>query len=125
MARLNARHLDNERRLRPRDYATHPGLFGVDPDLEFRCPDGGDSVSKRVAEQTHRLLCRWNRERRPSAAALAERYGTSKQTLSEVSRGLRWPGETILAALHDADERRRLGRGRPAPTDAAGVAAEP
>jgi len=78
---------------------SEPDLFGVDPDARFQRPDGGDRVSMRIAQQIHLLLCDWNRDRRPSAAALAERFDTSKQTISRVSRGERWPGETVMAAL--------------------------
>lgn len=53
----------------------------------------------QVALQAHLLVCSWNLERHPTAVALSEQFGTSKQTLSRVSRGERWPGETVMAAL--------------------------
>jgi len=99
MARLNARHLDQRRQLVPRDYAAVPELFGVDPRAEFWVPAEGDEPSMRVAREQHLLLCIWNVRRRPSADVLANRFGTSKQTISRVSRGERWAGETLFAAL--------------------------
>lgn len=115
MAQIGARHLDRRRRMLPRDYVEDPEAFGVDPGARFRCPDTGDAVSLRIAEQVHMLLCAWNRDRRPSAAALANRFTMSKQTLSRVSRGERWPGETVMAALCYACETPGV-RHEPSPT---------
>lgn len=94
-----ARHLDRQRLLTPRDYAADPGLFGVDPEVSFHVPAGGDTASMHNAVEQHLLLCAWNQSRRPSAAALGRRFGVSKQTVSRVSRGERWAGHTVLAAL--------------------------
>lgn len=94
-----ARHLDRQRLLSPRDYAIVPELFGVDPEVTFHVPAGGDAVSMHSAVEQHLLLCTWNQSRRPSAAALGRRFGISKQTVSRVSRGQRWAGHTVLAAL--------------------------
>jgi hypothetical protein len=103
VSRFNGRHLDQNRRLLPRDYAADPFLFGVDEHLEFHVPEGGNKVSMLVAAEQHRLVCDWSRIRLPSSAAvLARRYGTSPQTLSTVVTGRRWAGETLLAALSDA-----------------------
>ena len=99
MARLNARHLDQRRLLEPRDYCADPDLFGVDAAAVFRVPSDGDATSLHVAREQHLLLCAWNLRRRPSAKTLATRFGASKQTISRVSRGERWAGETVLAAL--------------------------
>lgn len=103
----NTRHLDRRRRLRPRDYATDPTLYGVDPTVAFHCPVGGDEISMRIAAHTHLVLCDWNLDRRPSATAIAKTFGTSKNTISRVSRGTRWPGETLLVALTESRWRRR------------------
>lgn len=97
--RRMARHLDRQRLLTPRDYAAEPGLFGVDPGVSFHVPAGGDTASMHSAVEQHLLLCAWNQSRRPSAAALGRRFGISKQTISRVSRGERWAGHTVLAAL--------------------------
>lgn len=101
--RFNGRHLDERRRLNPRDYATRPDLFGVADILTFTIPDGGNRASMLVAAEQHRLVCEWTRNgRRPSAQVLAARWGTSIQTISTVCRGERWAGETVLAALSAA-----------------------
>jgi hypothetical protein len=94
-----ARHLDRQRLLSPRDYAIVPELFGVDPEVSFHVPAGGDAASMHSAVEQHLLLCAWNQSRRPSAAVLGRRFRVSKQTLSRVSRGQRWAGHTVLAAL--------------------------
>ena len=103
MARLNARHLDQRLRLLPRDYAANPSLYGVDPAVGFHVPAGGDEASLLVAREQHLLLCAWNRDRRPTVAVLAQLFGTSKQVISRVSRGERWAGGTVLAALVHAN----------------------
>ncbi len=116
MSRFNGRHLDQNRRLLPRDYAGDPSLFGVDEHLEFHVPKGGNKVSMLVAAEQHRLVCDWSRIRRPSSAAvLARRYGTSPQTLSTVVTGRRWAGETLLAALSDALRAHRGAARTPSP----------
>lgn len=103
MRRNHPRHLDRRRNLTPRDYASEPSLFGVVYDLEFIVPEQGDEVSKRVAHEQNLLVCEWERrDRQPSAARLGTRFGLSKQTLSKVTRGERWAGETGLAALTHA-----------------------
>jgi hypothetical protein len=108
-----ARHLDRQRLLRPRDYAADPTLFGVDSEVSFHVPAGGDAASMHSAIEQHHLLCVWNRTRRPSAAALGRRFGISKQTISRVNRGERWAGHTVLAALLYATRQQPLGTRRP------------
>lgn len=106
MAHLNPRHLDHRRALIPSAYALDPRLFGVVTDLEFRVPPGGDVVSMRIAQLEHLVICEWEAlGRRPSAAALCRRFGFSPQTLSKVTTGQRWAGETLLAALQYATRR--------------------
>lgn len=103
MAQLNPRHLDHRRALTPRDYATDPSLFGVVAAVEFRVPPGGDEISMRIAKLQHLLVCDWHDlRRRPPATVLCRRFGCSPQTISKVTTGQRWAGETILAALHYA-----------------------
>lgn len=105
-----ARHLDRQRLLSPRDYAIVPELFGVDPEVTFQVPAGGDAASMHSAVEQHLLLCAWNRSRRPSATVLGRRFGISKQTVSRVSRGQRWAGHTVLAALvYAARQQSRTG----------------
>lgn len=107
MSRFNGRHLDQARRLLPRDYAAAPELFGVDEHLSFQVPEGGNRASMFVAAEQHRLVCDWNKVRRPSSAAvLTRRYETTPPTLSAVVTGRRWAGETLLAALSEATRRR-------------------
>lgn len=103
MGQLNPRHLDHRRSLTPRDYATDPTLFGVAVDLAFWKPPDGDAVSMQIALLQHLDVCAWEADgRQPSAAALCRRFGFSPQTLSKVTSGQRWAGETVLAALHYA-----------------------
>lgn len=102
VSRLNPRHLDHARTLTPRDYASDPTLFGVVLDLGFLVPEGGTTVSMRIAMVQHRSVCIWAAQRKPSAAFLCRRFGFSKQTFSRVTRGERWAGETVLAALSEA-----------------------
>jgi hypothetical protein len=100
MAPISHNHLDGRHRLTPRDYATDPYRFGRDRTVTFQLPSGGDEPSLRVALITHVLLCHWNSNRRkPSASQLCAVFGFSKQTLSKVQAGTRWPGDTVLAAL--------------------------
>lgn len=113
-----ARHLDRQRLLRPRDYAADPRQFGVDPDVPFRVPTGGDRASMHSAIEQHLLLCAWNQSRRPSATALGRRFGVSKQTISRVNRGERWAGHTVLAALVYAARGHTLPDGSVRPSDA-------
>ena len=103
MARHNTRHLDQRRLLLPRDYAANASQFGADARLGFHVPPGGDEPSMRVAREQHLLFCAWNRHRRPTAAALARMFGTSKQTISRTSCGHRWAGGTLLAAVFYAN----------------------
>lgn len=106
MGQLNPRHLDHRRSLTPRDYATDPTLFGVTADLTFWVPPRGDAVSMQIAQLQHLDVCAWDADgRRTSAAALCRRFGFSPQTLSKVTTGQRWAGETVLAALHYAIRR--------------------
>lgn len=60
----------------------------------------------QIAVVQHRLVCHWNRTgRRPSATQLERRFGVKKQTMSLTTKGRRWAGETVLAALAHATER--------------------
>lgn len=106
MGQLNPRHLDHRRSLTPREYATNPTLFGVAADLTFWVPPRGDAVSMQIARLQHLDVCAWDAAgRRTPAAALCRRFGFSPQTLSKVTTGQRWAGETVLAALHYAIRR--------------------
>lgn len=106
MGQLNPRHLDHRRSLTPREYATDPTLFGVAANLTFWVPPRGDAVSMQIAHLQHLDVCAWEADgRRTSAAALCRRFGFSPQTLSKVTTGQRWAGETVLAALHYAIRR--------------------
>jgi len=112
--RFNGRHLDERRLLLPRTYAMDPTLFGVDPALGFFVPDGGDVVSMLVAQQQHSLVCAWERRGVSfTAQALAVRYGTSIQVISQTARGERWAGETMFAALVESVARRGRAQRRP------------
>lgn len=99
MGRLNGRHLDAKRRLRPRDYVADPFGFGerdVDPVL----PPGGDQVSARIALRQHRLVLEI-RSRRLRPGRILRAFGISRSVWSDTARGHRWAGETVLAAMHD------------------------
>lgn len=98
--RNGAHRVDGRRRLQPRDYLTQPDLFGEVSDAAFVIPDGGDRASMEIAHLIHRLICRWRHSaHRPSGAALGRRFGFSRQTMSHIARGYRWPGHTVLAAI--------------------------
>jgi len=85
MTRINARHLDQRRLLLPRDCCTDPDLFGVGPLAAFHIPVRGDETSMCASLEQYLLLCLCNQEG-PSAEIPASKFGTSKQTLSRVSR---------------------------------------
>jgi hypothetical protein len=92
--------IDARRRLTPRQYLVHPDLFGEVIDAEFAMPDGGDEASMEIARTVH--LCFAALRHAPasaSGAALARRFRFSRQTWSATSRGLRWPGHTVLIAV--------------------------
>lgn len=106
MGQLNPRHLDHRRSLTPRDYATGPTLFGVAANLTFWVPPRGDVASMQIARLQHLDMCAWDADgRRTSASALCRRFNFSPQTLSKVTTGQRWAGETVLGALHYAIRR--------------------
>lgn len=93
-------HLDGRLVGEPRAYVTPPGAFGIDPKAVPRIPPDGDQRSCEVAWLEHRLLLAWRaRPGRASGAALARRWGISRQTFSRVVLGQRWAGETCLALL--------------------------
>lgn len=107
MGRIHPRHLDQRRLLEPRDYASDSESFGLTEHLEFRVPSGGDAISMQIAAVQHGLVCRWNATGRTRTAALLERrFGIKKQTMSLTAKGRRWAGETVLAALIYATEKR-------------------
>lgn len=112
--RVGARHLDQRRLLTPRDYFVDPSTFGLVPGAPTHIPPGGDQVSLRIARLQHGLVCQWALAgRTPTVAALCRRFEMSKQTLSLVTLGKRWAGETVLAALvHAASESARNTRSR-------------
>lgn len=91
--------LDARRLLTPRDYAVEPHLFGERYDVTFRTPPDGDAVSRRIAEFFHRLVVASRHHRLPSGAEIGRRFGFSRQTWSNVTRGHRWPSHTVLIAL--------------------------
>lgn len=106
------RRIDHRRRLTPRDYLVHPDQFGENPHAEFHDPPGGDPASRAAAEVFHTCLCAYRAATRPpSGAELGRRFGFSRQTWSDVTRGRRWPGHTVvvavLAGLRDADRSSR------------------
>jgi hypothetical protein len=103
MRRLGGTHLDRQRSLLPADYAVDPHRFGHDPRLRFHVPPGGDARSMEIARIQHQLVLAWRQHpEAPSGAALARRFGFSKQTLSRAVLGQRWMGETVMAALLSA-----------------------
>jgi hypothetical protein len=63
----------------------------------------------------------WNRSRRPSATVLGRRFRISKQTISRTSRGQRWAGHTVLAALLYATREQRSARREPRPRPGSGA----
>ncbi len=95
----------------PADYAVDPHRFGSDPALGFHVPCGGDATSMEIARIQHLLVVAWRgNPTGPSAAALARRFGFSKQTLSRSTLGQRWMGETVMAAwLYGQRQRRDAG----------------
>ena len=98
--RINGAHIDQRRLLLPASYAETPADFGVVTALRFRVPEGGDTVSMRIALELHLLVCAWFANgQRPSAAALCNRFEMSAATFSRTVRGERWAGETLLAAF--------------------------
>jgi hypothetical protein len=100
MRRPGGTHLDRQRSLLPADYAVDPHRFGRDPTLVFQVPPGGDARSREIALIQHQLVLGWRqRPDAPSGAALARRFGFSKQTFSRAVLGQRWMGETVMAAL--------------------------
>lgn len=66
--------------------------------MAFVVPPEGDPISARIAHLQHVLVCRW-RATGISGAAIARRWGVSRQTVSRTTLGERWAGETVLAAL--------------------------
>lgn len=92
--------IDARRTLTPRDYLERPQLFGEAHDARFTCPADGDRVSLEVSRMLHVCVCAWRRApHRRSGAALGREFGFSRQTWSDVTRGNRWPGHTVLIAL--------------------------
>jgi hypothetical protein len=113
MRRLGGTHLDRQRTLLPADYAVDRHRFGRDPQLAFHVPPDGDHRSMEIARIQHQLVLGWRRHPdAPSGAALARRFGFSKQTLSRVALGERWSGETVMAALLYGQRGRRKPRER-------------
>lgn len=103
-------HLDKRRSLMPRDYFDRPEMFGLD-DMRASLPQGGDNISRAVADLQHRLVLEWRRrDRAISAAELCQAFGFSKQVLSRVTLGQRWAGETVFVALHYAASGMRAAR---------------
>lgn len=95
-----ANHLDRRRLLVPSAYFAEPAAFGVRRGAVARLAPGGDEVSAMVAQLQHELVVAWRaRGCRPSGAALAGRFGFSKQTWSRTVLGQRWMGETVLVVL--------------------------
>jgi hypothetical protein len=92
--------IDTRRRLAPRDYLVHPDLFGEDRHADFAIPADGDEPSLAVARVLHDCICLWRHgDRPPTGAAMARRFGFSRQTWSHVVRGYRWPGHTVFSAI--------------------------
>ncbi|MDA8358140.1 MAG: hypothetical protein M0Z95_18025 [Actinomycetota bacterium] len=93
-------HLDRRRQLLPKDYLAPPDAFGVSSEGTTVVPSGGDEVSAEVARLQHHLVLAWRRAGcRPSGAAVARRFGFSRQTWSRTMLGERWMGETLMTAL--------------------------
>ncbi len=98
-------HLDRRLALAPRDYVAEPARFGRDLRVERVMPAGGDPASAHAAWAQHQLVCEWRaRGQRPPVAALARRFGFSKQTWSRTVSGERWAGQLLLTALMHAVE---------------------
>jgi len=96
-------HLDRRLALAPRDYVAEPARFGRDLRVELVMPAGGDPASAHAAWAQHQLVCEWRaRGQRPPVAALARRFGFSKQTWSRTVVGERWAGQLLLTALMHA-----------------------
>lgn len=114
MRRPGGTHLDRQRTLLPADYAVDPHRFGRDPQLAFQVPSGGDDRSMQIALIQHQLVVGWRQHAdAPSGAALARRFGFSKQTFSRAVLGQRWMGETVMAALLYGQRRPRRAPDRP------------
>ncbi len=90
--------IDSRRLLRPCDYATDPFSFGTRR-TGFAVPVGGDNTSCEIAALIHDLVIAVRSKSVVSGAAIGRRYGFSRQTWSSITRGQRWPGHTVLAAL--------------------------
>lgn len=66
-----------------------------------------------IALIQHQLVVGWRQNAdAPSGAALAGRFGFSKQTFSRAVLGQRWMGETVMAALLYGQRQRRTTRER-------------
>ena len=106
------RSVDRRRRLLPRDYVTQPDRFGVDGDVEFAMPPGGDDASFEIARLVHRLAVVARTSGR-CGAQLGRRFQFSRQVFSDVLNGRRWPNASTLAALliHALEQT----HGRPSP----------
>ncbi|WP_395153819.1 hypothetical protein [Ilumatobacter sp.] len=92
--------IDARRTLTPRAYLRHPYLFGEADNAEFNCPNDGDTTSLEIARMLHICVCAWRRSSQScSGASLARQFGFSRQSWSDVTRGHRWPGHTVLVAL--------------------------
>lgn len=98
--RPGGNHLDRRRARRPKDYAIPSDAFGQPVTVQWSVPPGGDAVSLHVARTQHRLVVSWRQHAgHASGAAVASRYGFSRQTWSRTVLGERWAGETVLVAL--------------------------
>lgn len=92
--------IDARRQLRPRDYFVDPYSFGQRRDSATHVPEDGDEISRTIADLVHSLVVTIrSSDEVPSGAAIARRFGFSRQTWSSVTRGERWPGHTVFTAL--------------------------
>lgn len=108
MRRPGSTHIDRQLKLLPADYADDPYRFGIDPTLKFHVPDAGDAISMEIARIQHQIVVAWRRNPdAPNGAALANRFGFSKQTLSRTALGHRWAGTRATAALLYGQRERR------------------
>ena len=97
MRRTSAHHLDNRRHGLPRDYVNNPWLFGTETAV-LVMPAGGDEDSAAVAWEIHNLVRYVEAHRIPGAAICREMH-MGRDVWTEVKKGRRWPGETVLIAL--------------------------
>ena len=90
--------IDRRRTLTPRAYLIEPALFGTSAPVTFHTSRGGDDISQHAAATLHRLAVQ-ARRRGINGAAIARKWGISRQTWSDFITGRHWPAMTTVVAL--------------------------